>query len=154
METTQAQNPSDTSSTDGPSQSTNASQSPRKTRRSTSTVAASRAKLDTAITSAQEMLDELRTWINAHSPASSQIPTKSAAALTSQLRTKLDKVSATQSDHETARATAATSTLASLISVIDPNIDLEDIDDMIKEGKSSKELARALSAKLSEAANV
>lgn len=148
--------PSATASTDHTKTTSPSSHavSGRNTRRSVSSVATAREKLQKAMAGAEETLNEVRDWIRAHDANATATPDKSAAVLGNQLRAKLDKVSTTQADHDDARKKAASTTLASAISVINPNIDLEEIEMMIKSGTSAQELARALGAKLSEAADV
>jgi hypothetical protein len=112
------------------------------------TVTTARDRLKSAISAAEEQLDKIREWVAEHDASNANPPSTQATTLTNQLSTRLDKVSEAHSSLTRIRQKAATTTLASAVSVIDPNIDLGEIDDLIKSGASSDQVAKALADKL------
>lgn len=140
-------------STDRQSQSAApANTSARKTRPvANSSVAGSKRKLESAITNAEEHLQELRNWIAAHAKGSDELPSKTPATLSTQLKGKLEKVATFHGEFKTAQTKAASTTVASVISTIGPNVDLQEIDDMMKAGRSPREIVAQLNKLLIEA---
>lgn len=112
------------------------------------TVSTARDRLNSAIKAAEEQLERIREWVSDHDASNATPPSTQATTLTNQLSTRLDKVSDAHSSLTRIRQKAATTTLASAVSVIDPNIDLGEIEDLIKSGASKDRVAEALAAKL------
>lgn len=113
-------------------------------------VSTARDRLNTAIRAAEDQLEKIREWVTQHDPANAISPATQAATLTNQLGTRLDKIADAHSSLTKIRQKAATTTLASAVSVIDPNIDLGQIEQLIKSGATGDEIAKALAAKLTE----
>jgi hypothetical protein len=144
--------PSEQNITPAPSTESSSAPSGKPKKRAKSTIASSKRKLEAAIEAAEDHLKEIKDWIALHNRSGEQ-PGKTPQALSSQMQSKLEKVSIAHDDLSKAQTKAASTTVASVISAIGPNLDLQSIDEMLKAGKEPHEIVEHLSNLLHEAVN-
>lgn len=148
--TAEIQTPSEHHSAASQSQEKTSAATSKPQKGSNSTVASSKRKLESAIEAAEAHLKEVKDWIAAHQ-GSAVNSVKKPHAISSQMQSKLEKVATAQSELSRAQTKATTTTVASMISAIGPNVDLQSVDEMLKGGKDPREVIAHLNTLLLEA---